>query len=80
MAQDSLNNMQCSLLHAVTEKGWNCGNYIHTFLLFQTTFDLDVVDTITVSMTTSNLVKLSMHMRENRKQRDLEKYDARRDK
>ena len=34
----------------MTEKGKNCRNYIHTFLLFQTTFDLDVVNIITVSM------------------------------
>ena len=42
--------MQCSLLYAVTEKRSNCGNYIHIILLFQTTFDLDIVDTITVSL------------------------------
>ena len=34
----------------MTEKGKNCGNYIHIFLIFQTTFDLDIVDTITVSI------------------------------
>ena len=51
MAQGSLNNMYLMLSVACGDrKGLNCGNYIHTFLLFQTTFDLDVVDTITVTL------------------------------
>ena len=51
MAQDSLNNMECSLLHAVTERAKIAEIiFIPTFLLFQTTFDLTVVDTRTVSM------------------------------
>ena len=42
-------------------------------------FDLDVVDTKTVSMTVK-YCQLFMHVRENSKQRDLEKYGARRAK